>query len=94
MVFNATFNNISAIYRGGQFYWSRKSEYPEKTTDFSQVTDKFYHITLYSSPWSGFELTTSVVIGTDNTGSCKSNYYAIPITKAPIYISFRKTSLG
>jgi hypothetical protein len=26
MVFNATFNN-----RGGQFYWWKKPEYPEKT---------------------------------------------------------------
>jgi membrane-bound inhibitor of C-type lysozyme len=33
MVFNATFSNISAIYRGGQFYWWSKPEYPEKTTD-------------------------------------------------------------
>jgi hypothetical protein len=32
MVFNVTFNNIS-VYRGGQFYWWRKSEYPEKTTN-------------------------------------------------------------
>jgi len=24
MMFNASFNNISAIYRGGQFYWWRK----------------------------------------------------------------------
>ena len=30
MVFNATFNNISAIYRGGQFYWCKKPENPEK----------------------------------------------------------------
>ena len=27
-VFNATFNNISVIYRGGQFYWWSKPEYP------------------------------------------------------------------
>jgi hypothetical protein len=27
-------------------------------------TDKLYHIMLYTSPWAGFELTTSVVIGT------------------------------
>jgi hypothetical protein len=33
--------------------------------DLSQVPDKLYHILLYTSPWSGFELTTSVVIGTD-----------------------------
>ena len=43
MVFNPIFNTIS-LYRGGQFYWWRKPEYPEKTTDLSQVTDKLYHI--------------------------------------------------
>jgi hypothetical protein len=26
-------------------------------------------------PWTGFKLTTLVVIGTDCTGSCKSNYH-------------------
>ena len=41
MEFNSTFNNISAI-RGGQFYWWRKSEYPEKTTDPPQVTSYAY----------------------------------------------------
>ena len=47
IVVNATFNNISVIYRGGQFYWWRKLMFQKKTTDLSQVTDKLYHIMLY-----------------------------------------------
>jgi hypothetical protein len=39
MVFCATFK-IFQLSRGGKFYWWRKLEYPEKTTDLSQVTDK------------------------------------------------------
>jgi hypothetical protein len=29
------------LYSGGQFYWWRKPEYSEKTTDLSRIMDKF-----------------------------------------------------
>jgi hypothetical protein len=46
MVFNNTANNISIILWRSVLYVG-KPEYPEKTTDLSQVIDKLYHKMLY-----------------------------------------------
>jgi hypothetical protein len=61
MVFNVTFNNISVIS------W-RSLEYPEETSDLSQVPDKLHHIILdvVHFAWAGFKLITLVVIGIDS----------------------------
>jgi hypothetical protein len=52
------FNAVSFIGGGNRMY-------PEKTIDLPQVTDQLDHIMLHRA-WVGFELTTSVVIWTDD----------------------------
>ena len=85
MVFNATFNNISVISCQSVLLMEETGE-PGENHDLSQVTDKPYHIMFYTSPWSSFELTTSVVVGTDCIYSCKCNYHAITAMTAPVYL--------
>ena len=83
MLLSTTFNNISAKMAVSYYCWKNSEEKDlEKIIDLSQVNDKLHQKMLYTSPWSGFELTTSVVMGTDYIGSCKSNYHTITAAMA------------
>jgi hypothetical protein len=86
MVFNATFNNISVI-SGRSVLLVEETRVPREIIDLPQVTDKLYHImwSWLNLAWAGIKLTTSVAIGTESTGSCKSKYHTITAMMAPTY---------
>ena len=81
MVFNATFNNISAI-SWRSVLLLKETGVPGENHRPAASHWKLYHIIVYRvhHAWSLFDLTTLVVISTDSIGSCKSNYHTITTT--------------
>ena len=74
------FSYIMAV----SFFCWRKPEYPQKTNDLSQVTDKLYHIMLYQVYLSMNAVQTLLaLIVTNCTGTCKSNHHTISTMTAP-----------
>ena len=69
MVFNAAFSNISVKYRGGQLYWWRKLEYPEKTTDLSQTVSHNV-VSSTTAPYPPYVMIFSPVQSFKVKGSC------------------------
>ena len=91
MVFNATFNNISAILWQSIFIGGgHRSTRRKPPTCCKSLTNFITYCCIeYTSPWVGFQLTTFVVIGTDCTGSCKSNYHTLTMM-APVSLMEKK----
>ena len=94
------------LYGEGQFYWWKKFEQcfsyivevsfiggRNQSTRRKPPTNFITQCCIeYTSPWTGIELTTLLVIGTDCKGSCKSNYNTLTTTTAPATVNIRGQS--
>ena len=84
-------STIFQLYRGGQFYWWRKPEDPEKRENHWPVTSHWQTLSHNVVHLALIEIRTHN-ISCDGTGSCKSNHYAIMDTMASdrnMVISFK-----
>jgi hypothetical protein len=82
MVFNATFHlyfiyimAVGFIGEGNRSTHGKPPACRKSLTNF--IT---YGCIEYTSPWTWFELINLVVIGTNDTGNCKSSYHTITTT--------------
>jgi hypothetical protein len=74
-------STIFQIYRGRQFLLVEETGVPGE--NHRPVASHWQYYIEYTSAWTGFELTTLLVISTDWLGSNKSNYHMITIATAP-----------
>ena len=89
MVFNVTFNNISAMSWGTVLLVpgrNRSTRGIPPTCRKSLTNFITWRYIEYTSTWTGFETTTLVVIGTYCIGSCKSNYHMTTTTTVPLIL--------
>ena len=80
MVFNATINNISVLLWQSVILVVETGVPAENERPFTNHWQTLSHNVVSSTPcqpWTRFEITTLVVIGTVYTGSCKSIYHTI-----------------
>jgi hypothetical protein len=85
MVFNVTFNNISVIsWRSVLLVEKTRSTQIKSPTCSMLLTNFIIYNIVSKAPRSNSQLI--VVIGTDCTGSCKSNYHAIMTMTAPLFV--------
>jgi hypothetical protein len=86
MVFSSTFSYIMAVI----FIVGRNRSNQRKPPTCRKSLTSFITSCCieYTSPLTGFKLTTLVVIGTDCTGICKSNYHTITTTTAALNICY------
>ena len=71
---------VTFIDGGNRGTWRKPLTCRKSLTNFLALC-----CTKYTSPWVGFKLTTLVVIGTNNIGSCNTNYHTSTTRRPLVY---------